>query len=236
MKKIIALLLCLVIVLLFSLYGCSEKDAFVFNPKKYTIVDNSSGGDRFVPQSIQDLEKLVRFDDFGEPITNGAIILCTISGDSINRIMDPLPSEAEPGVIYGINHVLTPVKIERILYSGADTGIEEGKEYYMFESYFYITKETPYYYTEGKDNCIYTREYYPMIEGNTYLVYITRKSHDTYDYNGEPILHAVSQREAFYCLGDIEHAKATCIIDSEHYWKLWNEARSLYEDIFASVK
>ena len=75
-----------------------------------------------------------------------------------------------------------------------------------------------------------------MTKGNTYLVYITQKSYDYLKYQGEKPLIIVSFQEAVYCLGDIEHAKATCIIDSENYWKLWNEARSLYEDIFASVK
>ncbi len=239
MKKIIALLLCLVIVLLFSLYGCSEKDAFVFNPKKYTIVDNSSGGDRFVPQSIQDLEKLVRFDELGEPITDGAIILCTISGDSINRILEPPASEREPGVVYGINHVLTPVKIERVLYSGADTSLEEGKEYYLREPYFYVTEETPDYYTEYGKNHIYATDYYPMTKGNTYLVYITQKTQKSYDYlkyQGEIPLIMVSFQEAVYCLGDTDRAKSVCITEDENYWKLWNEAKLLYEDIFASAK
>jgi len=226
----------LVFLLLFSLYGCTEKGAFAFNPKKYTIVGNPYSGNRFVPQSIQDLEKLVRFDFFGEPITDGAIILCTISGDSINRIMQPPASEWESGVVYGVNHVLTPVKIERVLYSGADTSLEEGKEYYLREAYFYVTKETPDYYTEYGKNHIYADDYYPMTRGNTYLVYVKQKSHDLYDYKGEPTLSQITRQEAVYCLGDISRAKSVCNIDSENYWKLWNEARSLYEDIFASVK
>ena len=78
-----------------------------------------------------------------------------------------------------------------------------------------------------------------MTKGNTYLVYITQKTQKSYDYlkyQGEIPLIMVSFQEAVYCLGDISRAKSVCITEDKNYWKLWNEARSLYEDIFASVK
>jgi len=142
-RRVAAIAACFVLIVgaIFSIHALFNpvNKAFAFDPQRYTIVGNPYSGNRIIPQSIQDLEELVRFDYFGKPITNGAIILCTVSGDSINRIMQPPASEWEPGVVYGVNHVLTPVKIERVLYSGADTSLEEGKEYYLREAYFYVT-------------------------------------------------------------------------------------------------
>jgi len=83
---------------------------------------------------------------------------------------------------------------------------------------------------------MYANDYYPMTKGNTYLIYIKQKSHDLYNYQGETTLSPIARQESVYCLGDIDRAKSVCITEDENYWKLWHEAKLLYEDIFASAK
>lgn len=228
MKKRIIVI---IVFLLFSLSGCNQKSAaFSFDPQKYDIVGNDCGGNRMIPSTIQDMEDWARLTIDGQPNTYGAIIICTVSGDSINRIIEPQASERKAGVVYGLNHVLTPVKIEKLIYRGDDTSIEEGKEYYLKENYFYITKESYDYYKEFGDNCIYAKEYYPMTRGNTYLVYLTQKSDNIYNYQGETILSTIGMQESVYCLGDISNIKSMNITEEQNLWyyRLWDEANLLY--------
>ena len=229
-KKIIVVLIFL---LMFAMCSCDNSpETFSFDPQKHKIADDSSGGNRIIPQSIQEVENSVRFNDDGTPYTQGAIVICSISGESINRIIEPPDSEREPGVVYGINHVLTPIKIQKIIYCGEDTCIEEGKEYYLAEPYFLVTKGTPDYYEYFGDGCIIAGEYYPMTKGNTYLIYLTQESSEIYDYQGEPVLNANYLQEGTYCLGDLQSVKALHITEDPNYWKLWEEANALYGEYF----
>ena len=229
-KKIIVVLIFL---LMFTMCSCDNSpETFSFDPQKHKIVGDGSSGNRIIPQSIQEVEDFVRFGYGDTPYTRGAIVICSISGESINRIVEPPFSEREDGVIYGTNHVLTPIKIQKIIYRGEDISIEEGKEYYLLESYFWATKETPDYYEYYGDGCIIAREYYPMIKGNTYLVYLNQKSSDIYDYKGEPVLYPNHSLEATYCLGDLQSVKALNITEDPNYWKLWKEANALYGEYF----
>ena len=226
MKRAPAVCMVFLLSVLVLLPSCAKlpgkETEFYFDKDQYTIVQGLDGN-RLIPRSFEELESSTRDAD-----GTGLIVRCSVAGPSINRIMEPTPEEREPGVVYGVNHVLTPVVIEKIFYAGENVDIKEGETYYLKESYFYITPDTPLYWDEYGENRVYASEYNPLVEGHSYVVYMVYRQSDIYDYNGEPILFVNGMREAVYCLTDQETAKSLVFSGDENYWSLWRDVIHTY--------
>jgi len=204
---------------------------YYYTPWKYGIVNNPSGN-RLVPRSFEELENWTRYLPNGEENPYGVIVECTVSGPSINRIVEPYPGEEEPGKLYGINHVLTPIRIKRILYAGEKTGLKENETYLLREPYFYIVKSAWPYYNEHSENKIYTWEYTPLQRGYRYIAYLTLSTSEESAYEGNTILSTNGFQEAVYCLGSERTAKRVTGTLAPIYWNYW----SLWESVMEHYK
>ena len=207
----------------------TEESGLYFEKGKYTVVGISSGGNRDIPSSFDELEARARYSINGEENKNGVIIQCSVDGASVNRIIEPSEEERDKSKIYGINHVLTPIKVEKIFYAGSNVDIEEGGVYLVKEPFFYITDEScePYFSTYGPGT-IYAEEYTPLQKGNQYIAYITLLDDEIYNYNDEPILSLIGLQEAVYCVASEVDAKAITAGADRNYWTLWEAVMESY--------
>lgn len=220
------------ICVLFLLTACANNDTskreVYFDKEKYTVVGEDLGGNRNIPYSFEELEAGTRYLPDGSPNPFGLIVKCSVAGESINRIIEPSEKERDPSVIYGLNHVLTPVKIEEIFFSGENVDVEVGKTYYLCEPFFYIDESTPEYFERYGEDTIYCAEYTPIQKGNQYLMYLTYKDDEIYNFDGEKVLGTAGLQEAVYCLAPESEAKDSVFSDDDNYWQLWKEAVQNY--------
>lgn len=212
------------------LTGCSKtasKEAlFYFDPNVYQNVSDGCAGDRNIPHSLADLEQMTKYD-FDKLTPTGTIIQCVVSGPSINRIMEPPLDQWKLDVVYGVNHVLTPVTITDILYAGEDVDLVLGETYYLMEPFFYVTEETPDYLEVHGPGTIVAQEYTPMQKGNEYIVFGRYEHSEMYDYQGEQILDPISY-EGVMCFASEAKAKAISISGNDNYWSIWRETMAKY--------
>lgn len=218
--------------LLLSIVACSGagnvESGIYYEKEKYTIVGESCGGNRIIPGSFDELEARARYLDNGEANRDGVIIQGSVAGASVNRIIEPTEEERDRTKIYGLNHVLTPVKIEKILYAGENVDIIEGGVYFVREPFFYINESTePYFSTYGAGK-IYAEEYTPLQRGNQYIMYLTLSKSELYRYNEELILGMNGLQEAVYCKAYKENAKAVIDTEDINYWNLWEDVMRNY--------
>ncbi len=219
-------MLALLLVLSLLLAGCSTpagRGTFYFDPEKAV---NSIEPDRNIPHSLAELEEMTKYDYYGELEPTAAIFQCVVSGPSINRIPPP-PEERDPGVAYATEHVLTPVTVTKILYAGEDVYLTEGKSYYLYESFRYVTEEDPdnlAYYDYGT---AILHGYSPMQRDHTYLVFGTYEYKKAFDYQGKKLLAPVSF-EGVMCVADRDEAAAVTPTANDNYWKIWKEAMAKY--------
>ena len=192
------------------------EEGFSFDPEQYERIDEAII-DRFLPESVDEVENLTRKDEYG------VILLCEVAGDSVNRIMKVPMAEREPGKIYGVNHVITPIIIKNLIYTGASVSLEEGDTIYLYEKFQYVTKATkhsekiegievpdtspkknPEGSSESEEKKYTTKEYDPLEKGKTYLLYASHEPPltDAYKYKGQPPLLLSGLRDAVYCLSD----------------------------------
>lgn len=206
----------------------SDGSELYFERGKYTVV-GGGGGNRDIPSSFDELEARARYSVNGEENKNGVIVRCSVDGPSVNRIIEPSEEKRDISKIYGTNHVLTPVRVERIFYAGSNVNIEEGGVYLVKEPFFYITDEScePYFSTYGPGT-VYAEEYTPMQRGYQYIAYMTLLDDEIYNYNGEPILSMIGLREAVYCAAPEAEAKAVTEGADRNYWTLWEAVMEKY--------
>lgn len=221
--------LCLIALIGVGVWRFGSSKGLYYEKDKYTIVGGSCGGNRVIPSTFDELEARARYSINGEENKNGVIIQCSVDGASVNRIIEPSEEERDKSKIYGINHVLTPIKVEKIFYAGSNVNIEEGGVYLVKEPFFYITDEScePYFSTYGPGT-IYAEEYTPMQKGNQYIAYITLLDNEIYNYNGEPILTLIGLQEAVYCVASEADAKAVTTGADSDYWTLWKAVMKNY--------
>lgn len=223
-------LLALILTVSLLLVGCNrsagEDSLFYFDPQVYENVSDGCGGDRNVPRSLADLEKMTKYHQ-EESKSTAAIFQCVVSGPSINRIMEPPFDQWERGVTYGVNHVLTPVTITDIFYAGEDVDLVVGETYYLLEPFFYITEETPDYLEYHGHGTIAAQEYTPIQRGNEYIVFGRYEHNEMYDYQEEAILYSTAY-EGVMCIASETKAKAISISGNDNYWGIWREAMAKY--------
>jgi hypothetical protein len=229
-KSVFALssLICVLFLLTACANNITPQSGLYFNNEKYTVVGEELGGNRNIPYSFEELEAGTRYLPDGSPHPFGLIVKCSVAGESINRIIEPSEKERDSSVIYGLNHVLTPVKIEEIIFSGEDVDVEAGKTYYLCEPFFYIDKSTPEYFERYGEDTVYSAEYTPIQKGNQYLMYLTYKDDEIYNFDGEKVLGTVGLQEAVYCLASEAEAKESVIAGDDNYWRLWNDVAQNY--------
>ena len=231
----VAACLCLAVMLGVGIWHFSSATAgtgesgLYYEKGKYTIVGGSCGGNRDIPSSFDELEACARYSINGEENKNGVIIQCSVDGPSVNRIIEPSEGERDTSKIYGVNHVLTPIKVEKIFYAGSNVNIEEGGVYLVKEPFFYITDEScePYFRLYGPGT-VYAQEYTPLQRGNQYIAYMTLLDDEIYNYNGEPILSLIGLQEAVYCVASEVDAKAVTAGADRNYWTLWEAVMENY--------
>jgi hypothetical protein len=121
------------------------------------------------------------------------IAIVEVAGPSVNRIID-LPRELrdpnrDPRLPQGINHVVTPIRVNRIIYLGEDLTVEEGDVVLALERYFYVTHETPDLLQHHPMHTIISGwGDVPMEMGRSYLIYTLFDSgeRNTYFFEGNP--------------------------------------------------
>lgn len=207
--------------------GDNSPSGFYFDSTKFIIVDND-GGNRIIPTSMEDMEKRARNLTNDSETQYGAILICEVIGKSINRIIEPSEEDRDESSVYGVNHVLTPVKISRVVFAGKDVFLNEGNEVYLVEPFFYVTKETPAYMEEYGENTIISSEYDPLEKGKRYLMYLSYQPDEIYNFNGETTLRTLGLRESVYCLSDDSPSKRAS--DDPLYEDIWEEVKKTYDD------
>jgi hypothetical protein len=216
--------LCLVII---GMLTAPLNGRYYYTPWKYDVVADHFAN-RLIPRSFEELEDWTRYLPNGEENPYGVIVECTVTGPSINRIIEPYPGEREPGKIYGKNHVLTPVRIKRILYAGEKTALKKNEIYLILEPFFYIEKSAWPYYNDHGGNKIYTVEYTPLQKGYRYIAYLDLSTSETYAYKGNTILRIPYRQESVYCLGSERTAKRVTDTSDPNYWDLWKSVMENY--------
>lgn len=231
LKKLFCALI--VTVILLTVSACSAKEnqtnALFYEKDKFTTVGQDTGGNRYIPITFEELENRARFLRDGTPNPYGLIAQCSVAGESINRIIEPSEEERDPAKIYGINHVLTPVKIDKLIFAGEYVDVRESETYLLKEPFFYIDESTkPYFDVYGK-NTIYAEEYTPIQRGYKYIIYVYCKDNEIYNYDGNPVLSTIGLQEAVYCLSDERIAKDLTTYDDSNYWELWKHVVEMYK-------
>lgn len=61
-----------------------------------------------------------------------------------------------------------------------------------------------------------------------YLMYLTYKDDEIYNFDGEKVLGTVGLQEAVYCLASEAEAKESVIAGDDNYWRLWNDVAQNY--------
>ena len=198
--------------------SADKTDTFLYNPEKYDIVYGLDG-DRAVFRSLAEKEEYTCYP-------NGLIVICEVAGPSINRILTPPRNEQKTTVVYAQNHVLTPMKINTIIYKGEDVDVSEGEIKTVIEPYYYVTTETPDDLKQYPMYTILSKSYEPMEIGKTYLVYMRNDIAKVFYYNGEQILCVNGIRDAVYCLDDTETHQGG--EKTPYYDDLFKEALEMY--------
>ena len=217
----------------------SSKSGYWYDPNVYKMADTGIESNRIIVQSFDELENRVRSRRNDEGDGYGLIVQCSVSGPSINRIIEVPLEERIPGEQYGGNYVITPVKIEKVLYAPEEIDIAEDQITYIHEPFFYVeenTKDYCEYYDVG--TVILTADKYtPLQEGYHYIVYLGIYDHDeTYNgflsYNGVVYPQICYVQEGVYCLEEEEIAKNVINqYKGEFYWDIWREVVDHYGDV-----
>lgn len=228
MAACLCLILTAAIVTLPGILKGQVESGLYYEKGKYTIVGESCGDNRIIPSSFDELEARARYLINGEANKDGIIIQCSVDGASVNRIIEPSEEERDLTKIYGINHVLTPVKVEKIFYAGSNVDIEEGGVYFVKEPFFYVDESAEPYFSMYGPGTIYAKEYTPLQKGNQYILYLTLLDDEIYNYNNEPILSLIGLQEAAYCIASERTAKAVIEEESVNYWTLWEDVMQSY--------
>jgi len=213
-------------------YDPIVEEGFYFSPEQYVLRPRGIV-DRVLYKSIKELEEHIKRDSDNY----GVILVCEIADASKNRIMEPPEGKQEKGKIYGENHVITPIRIKKMIYQGSSVPLKEDSVIHVLEPFFYITEETPDYFKEKdkEEKRIVANEYDPLVKGKTYLLYArwAPTPIDMYDYLGQPPLTLVGEREAVYCLSDTEPKQINQPLD--FYDRMWEDVKQRYGH-FASSK
>ena len=212
-----------------NIVGNNHEKNYFYDPAEYKIVKDENIGNRIIPHTLDELEKQVQECLDNDNNHCGLIAEFTVVGPSINRIIEPTDEERDPSKVYGVNHVLTCVKIEKVYYGGEQTGVEEGKVYFLNEPYFYIEKGMEPYYGSYGENTIISKEYSPLQKENRYIVFGYYDSNEIYDFKGNTVIGTLGLQEAVYFLGDESTAKTVVDYDNENYWSLWKEVVEKYK-------
>jgi len=205
-----------------------DTSGYFYKPDKYKLVGGECGGNRFIPGCMNDLEIRAQSweDENGEGI--GIIIQCVVVGPSINRIIEP---EDKTHGGYGYNHVLTPVRIEKVFYKGTGIILSEGDVVLLREPYFYVEENAKPYCDDFEIGSVYAQEYTPMQEGFHYLVYSIVMDEELYNYEGKAVPGTMGLQEAVYCLTDEVTAKQVVNYENTTYWDIWKEVISKYGNV-----
>ncbi len=240
MKKAFIVFFCLCILLC----GCSNDrslahesetpDTFVFDKSSYSVITNFSTGDATYIEDVYDLERQMMGWENGSEL--GLIAECTVTGESINWIVEPPLAERKLGVIYGKNHVLTPVRIDRILYAGTSVNVTAGTEFLLVEPYFYITDETPDYQKRYKTTEITAAvdDYNPVVKGNSYLIFL--RLHEYYsgrDFaypaeEGNLFFQPMYRQLSIYGIGNKETVAKDLVTVHPNFWSSWEQVMDVY--------
>ena len=202
---------------------------FSFDASIHTFVDERDGGDRFFARTIKDMENRARglTDESNKQV--GTILVCEVAGMSINRIIEPSEEDRDKSKVYGLNHVLTPVKIKKVIFTGKDVRLEEDDVLYLVEPFFYVTEETGEYYKAYGMNSIVADEYDPIEFGKTYVMYLSYYPSEIYDFDGKTTLGTLGLRESVYCISD--DAPSNRASSDPIYTEIWQEVKSKYGNI-----
>jgi hypothetical protein len=216
------------------LSACSAADTFYYDSSNFSVYYEDIIISREPPAStFEELESLYRSLRGAEYNESVFILVAEIAGPSVNRIIEPEdPDDWDPTVVYGSNHVITPMRIKEVIYQSDGNDLKAGDEINMMERYFIATKETPLLLEEVGRNTVITNSQYPytpMERGKTYVIYagINAWNKDSpYLYNGEPPY--VANSNAVYCISE-EPVNERQTEDSV-YMDMWNSVMKAYGD------
>ncbi len=209
-------------------------DTFVFDKNTYPVITDAFTVDaRYVPD-INTAEKVMMENLNGSEM--GVIAECTIVGESINWIAEPPLAEQESGVEYGSNHVLTPVRIDRILYAGTSVNVDVGTEFLLIEPYFYVTDQTPDYQKmyHTTEVIAAVSDYNPVVKDNRYLMFLRLAdfyAESEFAYSAEEgtmFFVPVSRQFAIYGIGSKETVAKELVTVQPDFWSSWEQVMEVY--------
>ena len=211
------------------------ENSFQYIPGKYKI-SGALCANRILPENMEDMEKRARTYHEQHDDLEGLILECTVSGPSINRMVEPDPKDWEPGVTYYSNHVLTPVTVEKVIYAEEGNPIRENDTIYIREPFYYYSEESGIYVDSADPDSIFLDEvgaYNPLQAGYRYLIYASCRKDETAQYGDHMVVSTMGLQEAVYCLEEKE--TATEVVDyyssdfeDAFYWKIWREVVKKY--------
>ena len=114
------------------------EDGLSFDPQEDNVVNRGGIIEReFGNPCFEDQEKLVREQtDWDSSDDYGILLVGEVAGKSMNRILQPPAAENDFSRAYGENHVLTPIRIKKIIYLGSGLSYTEGEKVHLIEKYF----------------------------------------------------------------------------------------------------
>ena len=77
-------------------------------------------------------------------------------------------------VVYGINHVITPIRVINVIYQGKDLSLNNDDIINALERYYFVTEQIPIDLTEHQIGEAIATYYEPMQSGKTYVLYLSK--------------------------------------------------------------
>lgn len=230
MKKLFVLFVLLCI----TLSGCAgAQQTFAFDKTAYAPIAENNAERFLVFENLAHVEKEMM--EHGDTKDIGLIAQCTVVGKSTNRVK---PAEAQDGRREHA-HVLTPVRIDKIFYAGAEVPLSEGEEFLLAEPYFYITDETPVFQKIYGDDQVraYVTDYNPVINEKQYIMflafypdYATRfAEYSNYPLNEDTrVCRTFGQEYAHYEISDKQAVVGNLVKVPSNFESSWDQAMELY--------
>jgi hypothetical protein len=209
----------------------TNPNAFSYDPSAFstfyvqTEVDEVLFAETFEERELK--MRALRGFEYNE---NAFILVVEVAGESINRIIFPEDeTDRDPTIVYGNNHVITPVRIKDVIYQSTGNKLQKDDVIHVMERYFIATEETPVILREVGSNAVVTTDYDPMERGKTYVIYAGNdiwNEDSPYLFNGEPPY--VVDKNGVYC---ISHEPATDNLrNNDIYMRIWKDVIEAYGD------
>ena len=208
---------------------------YAFNKEKYPPITEVHSDVVYDAENIEQAEYMMM--EILDGKVNGLIAKCSVVGKSVNWIIPSPWEEREPGV-KGSSHVLTPVRIDEILYAGSAVDVNEGESFLLIEPFFYVTDETPFYQELYGDKQVsaHLGDYNPVINGKQYIM-LLRYVDDYQDTPGQypaeegtVFFQPAGRRFTIYEIGEKTDAEENLVTIPDGFWNSWEQVMEIYGD------